>query len=392
MGLRSFPPDALGGKLKDRLIGLVCRALALFFRSPPPELPREASFLVIKPCCLGDVLFATPALAALRRAYPEARIDFAVGRWARTIVEHNPHVDGIVDCGPVGSGRYGLSDYLRLMRKVRQERYTCALVLDRSPWLSVLPYLAGIPIRAGLDSGGRGFSLTHSVPVEPMRHEAELYLDVVRALGVSAEGVGLTFLPDDAERKRVQELGGEIGLSLPKADSLVLIHPGGGENPGMVLPAKRWPVERLAVLAERLMERAGARVILVGGPEDGALARTIQEQAAAGLSNLVGRLSLGELAALMEHANLYIGHDTGATHLAVAMGTPTIALFGPSDPARYGPYGSERAVALWKRLECSPCFTSGRYDASCREPRCIEAISLEDVWREVERLLASSGQ
>jgi ADP-heptose:LPS heptosyltransferase len=160
----------------------------------------------------------------------------------------------------------------------------------------------------------------------------------------------------------------------------------------MVLPAKRWPVERLAVLADMLVERARAQVILVGGPGDGVLAKAIQERAAMGLPNLVGRLALGELAALMEHADLYIGHDTGATHLAVAMETPTIAIFGPSDPARYGPFRSEKTIALWRRLECSPCFTGGRYDASCREPRCIEVIAVEDVWREVERLLAPSSQ
>lgn len=381
----------MGDKLRDRLVGLACRALRPFFRGPVSVLPKGASFLVIKPCCLGDVLFATTTASALRQAYPEARIDFAVGSWARTIIEHNPHVDAIVDCGPVGGGRYGLRDYLHLLRNTRQGRYTCALVLDRSPRTSMLAYLAGIPIRAGLDSGGRGFSLTHPVPVGPARHEAELYLDVVRALGVEVEDARLSFVPSQAERECAGELYEEIGLSLPGVGPLVLIHPGGGENPGMVLPAKRWPAKRLATLADMLMEQAGARVVLVGGSRDGGLAAAIQEKAAASLANLVGRLTLGELAALMERAALYIGHDTGATHLAVAMETPTIAIYGPSDPARYGPFGSEKAVALWKKLECSPCFTSGRYDTSCREPRCIEAITVEDVWRAAKVLLTSSS-
>ena len=172
----------------------ICHLLRIPFRLRPFIPPNwggekrggafnaPSSILIIKPCCLGDVLMATPVIAALRQTFPKARIDFAVGDWARAMVENNPHLDGLLDCGPsasrrgelvepsgrgpVGSGgRYSWREYFDLARRIRAARYEACFVLDRSPLISLLPYLGGVPQRVGLDSRGRGFSLTVGVPV-----------------------------------------------------------------------------------------------------------------------------------------------------------------------------------------------------------------------------------
>jgi len=318
---------------------------------------------------------ATPVIAALRRAFPKARVDFAVGGWSRAMVENNPHLDSIVDCGRVGSGRgYSWREYLDLVRRIRAGKYDACFVLDRSPLISLLPYLAGIPQRVGLDSQGRGFSLTVGVLVGGPRHEAELYLDTVRAVGVVVNEPRLEFYPPEEDRRHVAEM-----LRVVPQAPLVVIHPAGGSNPGMVLSAKRWPPQRFAALTDRLIQERGTQVLLVGGPGDEPIATAIKEGMNQSPWDLTGQLTMGQLGALLERCNLFIGQDTGAMHLAVAVGAPVVAIFGPSDPQMYGPY-SERSITLWHDVGCNPCLLHGRWNSACRHFRCIEAVTLEEVW------------
>jgi lipopolysaccharide heptosyltransferase II len=372
--------------IRDALVSAICHLLRIPFRLTPrsTSLDTPSSILIIKPCCLGDVLMATPVIAALRQAFPRARMDFAVGGWSRAMVENNPHLDGLVDCGSVGSGgRRSWREYLDLARRIRAAKYEACFVLDRSPLISLLPYLGGIPQRVGLDSQGRGFSLTVGVPVVGLKHEAELYLDTVRAVGVEVKDARLEFYPTEEDRRHVAEmlaLSPAEGLSTAPQAPLVVIHPAGGSNPGMILSAKRWPPQRFAALADRLIEEDVAQVCLVGGPGDGPIAVSIKDGMRQEPRDLTGQLTFGQLGALLERCNLFIGHDTGAMHLAVAVGAPVVAIFGPSDPRMYGPYG-ENNVALWHDVGCNPCLLHGRWDTACRRFRCIEAVTVEEVWQ-----------
>jgi lipopolysaccharide heptosyltransferase II len=367
---------------RDALITSVSRALTRVWDAWParrPALSAAPRTLILKPCCLGDVLMATPALAALREHWPAAQIDFAVGGWSRPMLEHNPRLNRLINCGRVGSGPYTWREYWALARRVRAGGYELCLVLDRSPLLALLPALAGVPHRVGLDSDGRGFALTRRVPAAGIRHEADLYLACVQALGIGTAGARLEFYPTEAAQQRV------AGLLPPGAGPFVVVHPAGGHNPGMILSAKRWPAERYAALIRRLCAERGARVAIVGALQDMALAEAVRLNAGAGV-NLAGRLNFDELGALLQRAALFVGNDTGTMHLAVAVGTPTVAIFGPSDPRQYGPYGPAHR-ALWKPTECAPCLQHGRWDADCRQFRCIEAISVEDVWAAVAEVL-----
>jgi len=364
--------------IRDILVSATCYLLRVPFRLAPRSASFNApnSILIIRPCCLGDVLMATPVIAALRRAFPRARIDFAVGDWSRAMVENNLHLDGLVDCGPVGSGsRYSWREYLDLVRRIRAGRYEACFVLDRSPLISLLPYLGGVPQRVGLDSKGRGSSLTVGVPVAGLKHEAELYLDTVRAIGVEVKDPRLGFYPTEEDRRHIAEM-----LRADPQIPLIVIHPAGGSNPGMTLSAKRWPPQRFAALADRLIEERRAQVLLVGGPDDGPIAALIKEDMRREPWDLTGQLTFGQFGALLERCDLFIGHDTGAMHLAVAVGAPVVAIFGPSDPRMYGPYG-ETSVALWHDVGCNPCLLRGRWDTTCRRFRCIEAVTVGEVWQ-----------
>jgi lipopolysaccharide heptosyltransferase II len=383
-----------GAALRQHAISLLCYALRIPFACfnvigrllarRTWEYPRH--IVVIKPCCLGDLLMTTPLLEVLRKAYPQARITYVAGSWSKVVPQHHPAVDAVLDCGSVGiPGRYRLSDYLSFARRLRRERCDLAFVLDRSPMLTLLPWLAGIPRRVGPDSLGRGFSLTDRVPLSgsptSLQHQAEIYLDLARALGLPVEQARMRFVPTEEERA--------VALRSPALQVALL--PGGGANPGMTLTAKRWPTERYRELARRLISELGAHILLVGGPEDHALNEEVLRGLAApvgSILNLAGQTSFGELAAQYEQCALFIGNDSSPMHLAVAVGIPVIAIFGPTSPQEYGPYPLDDPghIAIWKHPAGSPCFFLGRM-RPCSDCRCMQAISVDDVWQAVLQLL-----
>lgn len=376
-------------QLRESLITLASRALAVAWRlGPTPSFPSyPRSLVVIKPCCVGDVLLSTPLIAALRRAYPEARIDYAVGPWSRPMLENNPHLDGLVDCPDevgMGSGRYSWGEYRALVDRLRAVGYQATLVLDRSPLIGLLPYFAGIRHRAGLDSKGRGFSLTLRVPVARLRNEAETYLDVARAIGIFVAEPKPEFYPSPEAEQNVVDFLSSLGNMSRR---LVAIHPAGGKNPGMKLASKRWPAERFAAVGDLLQREAQVQVVLIGGPGDEEIAQAVAGSMKEKALNLTGRLNWGETGALLKRCALFIGNDTGAMHLATAVGTPTVAIFGPSDPRIYGPLGRQ-SIALWHGPEngLPPLY---RVAKEARYQRLIEKVTVEEVWEAAQSLLGN---
>lgn len=388
--------------IRNALITLLSRSLRPFFRQRPfPQSP--AAILVLKPCCLGDLINATPALAALRHDFPQARIDVAVGRWSRAVLANNPHVNQLIDSGPVGQGPYRWRDVWHLARRLRAGHYTAAVVLDRSPLVALAPLLARIPYRLGLDSEGRGFAHTTrlAVPRAPC-HEALLYLACVRAARephaaippappgqvVNPTGFWTGFYPAGDDRQALAKvlaaaLGGKGAASAP----LAILHPAGGVNPGMTMLAKRWPPDRYAALGDRLAER-GLTVVLTGTEAEAPLCVEIAVQMRRWPLILAGQLTLGQFGALCQQARLFVGGDTGATHLAAACGCPTVAIFGPSDPARYAPFApAERALVLWRQVPLPPGGVGGapldRFDWG-------QGVTVDEAWQACQRMLAAA--
>jgi lipopolysaccharide heptosyltransferase II len=306
--------------------------------------PQKA--LILKPCCISQVMLATPLLAALSEMYPQARFDWAVSSWARPAVVTNPRLSELIDTGRVGLADQSRSDVRELIERIRAEQYDTCFVPSRSGLLSYVAWRAGIGQRVGLNVNGRGFAYT--VPVgakNGQMHEATRYLSLARALGIEYRAQ-MEFYPADRDRSMV------TALLVDEIDwlgerPLVLLHPGGAENPVRPDKSKRWPVERFALLANHLARKVGVQLLLVGTEEDRALVESVAGLSSADTPNLAGRLTLGQLGALAEMADLYIGNDAGSTHVAAAVGCPTLAIFGPSDPAVSGPYGTKgRVMAL----------------------------------------------
>ncbi len=285
---------------------------------------------------------ATATLLALRRGYPEAHITWSVGGWSKAVVEDHPALDAVLDTGSLALPVQSVRGFWHFVQQLRAGHFDLAVSLVRSPLMSLAVMLSGIPMRAGLDSAGRGFGYTIRAPVNPqmVRHEAEIYLDVARALGLDTSGcvaqVSVRSADIEAVRQRIA------------APRFIAMHPGGGRNPGMVMDEKRWPVSHFSELANRLFNRFHLPVALVGGRDDAPLLQAVADGLNEGMiGQYAGTFSFGEMAALGHLAWLYIGNDTGMTHLAAAAGGRVIMILGPSDPRRYAPFTPD-SLAVWK--------------------------------------------
>jgi len=349
--------------------------------------PRRV--LIVKPCCMGDVLMATPLAASLAAAWPAAAIDWAVDRHSRPVLEGNPHIAELVDATGCVRGSLSPLSLARLAVRARRGAYDVAFVPDRSPLMAAVPLAAGVPVRIGLDSGGRGRSHTVRVPASERKHETELYLDLARAVGIPTAVPVPVFAPSPLDREAAAAYLAVEAESAP----LVAVHPAGGENPGMRMTEKRWPAGLFAALIDRLAgEHGGARFFLLGGPGDEDTSRAVL--AAMTLAardrtvDLTGALSIGEVGALVDGCDVYVGNDSGAAHLAAAVGTPVVVVFGPTDPLRYGP-APGRGVAVGPSAgDRSDAAVSQLRDA--RGSRAIEAVSVDRVWEAVSGALSGS--
>jgi lipopolysaccharide heptosyltransferase II len=377
---RATPPA------RERLLTAVFTALRAIGSRPQraPELPADpCRILIVKPGMLGDVLMTTPTIAALRAQYPHSIIQYAVGQYAAPAITGHPDVERVIDAGP--GGARDRRSLLALWRRMRAGRYDLCLVLERSPLFATLPLLAGIPVRAGIDSGGRGFALNVRVSWDESLHEADLYLSVAGALGCPTEGHHLRFTPGPAAIQRIDRLWHEHDLR----DPVIAIGPGGGANPGMDLPEKRWLPERFAALGDRLRDEYGATIVLLGGGGDRDLCARVRAAMRAPARDLSGATTFAETGALLRRCRLYVGNDSGPMHLAVAVACPVVAMFGPTDVTLYGPYHA-RARTVRLPLPCSPCFVHGHFPPCPNGHACMQWLPLQTVMQACDELLRKS--
>lgn len=376
-------------RARDVAIGALCHLLRVLCW--PLTRPAHGGWatpqrlLVLKPCCMGDVLFTTPLLAAIKAAYPMSHLAFATGAWSSTVVVDNPHVDALLAV----PSRIGLRDLREWAGRLRAADFDCALVPDRSPLLGLLVALAGIRRRVGVDSGGRGFLYTDRVTVAPdnhATHEADVYGRIGTAIGAPpVPGQGTAYRPPAETVAQVAAMIAERGWQGP----LWVIHPGGGVNPGMALTPKRWPADRFAALADGLLASYGGTVLLLGAETDADAVQRVRAAMQCPAVDLSGTLDFATLEAMAHHATLYIGNDSGTTHCALAGGTPTICIFGPTDARQYGLYGGHGMMVVG-RVPWSPCFRRGRLACTCGTIRCMDAVTVEAVRAAADQLLGAA--
>ena len=412
-----------------------------FVRRAPAAID---SVLYIKPDHLGDLLLATPVLAALRQRFPNACITALVGPWSQVVLERNPDVDVLLTCpfpgfargvphdgralrrrraSPLARARALAKPYWVLLRYallLRAGRHSLAIVgRDDHWWGAALASLAGVPLRFGFAVPECRLFLTTALPWDPHAHVTLQGLELV-AVAARSQGpaVGnpepgtLSRAPgtrEDTETKQ-QGNGGpggqEVALrarfdpapgdlawahawleaqGVVQGERLVVIHPGTGG------PAKLWFADRWAAVAEAL-QAEGVRVLITGGPGEEALVEAVAQQVHVRPLTLAGRTTVGQLGALLRQAALVLGVDSGPLHLAAAQGIPTLHLYGPSDAGRFGPWGDPaRHVVVRAGLWCSPCGVFSACPRGLAQPECMERIAVAQVLEQARRLLVAGA-
>ena len=375
--------------VRRRLLQVAGRALR---RTPaaPRGLPQRV--VVLRPDHLGDLLLTAPALRLLRTRLPESHISLLVGPWNREAASHIPYVNDVLtldypwfDRQPKGALWAPYFQLRQEAARLHRAAFDLALIMRHDFWWGAwLAAAAGIPQRAGYDLPEVAPFLTTALHYASGLHETEQCLRLVQAAAPSEDSAihatdGLDFVPTPDEQAFAERWLQEHGL----VGAIVALHPGAGA------PVKQWPSERFGMLAQQLAADHRVGIVVTGDTHEAALVqKVVASSEAAHAVPLVGA-SIGQVAAVLQRCALAVGGDSGILHLAAAVGTPTVRLYGSVDSQRFGPWGApEQHQILRSELACVPC---NRLDFPTEElpyHPCLRSITTDAVLQSVGAMLS----
>jgi heptosyltransferase-2 len=336
------------------------------------------------PNWVGDAILATPTLSLLRRSFPGAEITVIGRPNAKAVLENNPDIDALWIVQDKGLG-----DFLKLVRRIRREKFDLAILLPNSFRCALAFAFAGVPKRIGYAVDGRSFLLTHPVDMNifHMRcHMVEYYINILEDLeSCNLEDFErrLALSPGAEGRDEIESVLAKHGLN--RNQFIAAISPGAAAG-----ASKCWLPDRFAQVADVLAEEHGAKVVLVGAPPELPLCKEIAGQCKSTPEILCGEITLGGMIALCERIGLMVTNDCGAMHIATAMKTPLVAIFGPTNLKRTAPYDPEASI-VERIADCgcdvAPCYElAPQYKGKCPIQRqCMTAVTVEDVAAAIEK-------
>ncbi|MBI4358819.1 MAG: glycosyltransferase family 9 protein [Candidatus Omnitrophica bacterium] len=351
--------------------------------------------LLIHPFGIGDALFITPVIRALKESGVN-QIDLLLGSRTRDIFETNPHVHQIFEWDKslvtgfsMKWGRF--KRLVALFLKLWRNRYqVCVDFSPRAQYAFLAWAIFWIPIRIGFNFKRRGFFLTHKKDLRQgfsRKPVLEYYCDLLHFLNIQVSNRRTEFFLTDENHENGNVILRKLGLDNDRPYLIVV--PGGGESWGPDARLKRWPVVYFGKLIRSLYQDRRSvfeKVLILGGRKEHSLGtELLQELGGVSAHNLCGSTSIRTAGALIEKAAFLLANDGGLVHLAHALHTPLIALYGPVDPQVYGPYPltSEALVITNEGPACRPCYQQFRYQASCVGVECLAALSVERVLEKI---------
>lgn len=338
--------------------------------------------LIIKLRAIGDVVMATPVIENLRRHFPKSHIAFLTEGASREVLADNPFLDELIildrgawkGLGPFGSLRAQWAFYCDL----RSRNFDIVLDLFGNPRSAILSVVSGAKMRIGFDFRGRRHCYTNLIrPRGGDVHEVLFNLDALTALEVPIKTTVPLFPVSEVLRQASSKWLAQNAIG--PGEKIVGINPGGGWE------IKRWNPERFAAVADRLKQDFGTHILLFWGPGE----RETVEALAASMTRdplILPETTLSEMAAYLQHCTLFLSNDSGPMHMAAALGVPTVGIFGPTDPALQGPYGSGNAVVQKVGL---PCLCCNRLTCQIGNP-CMETLMPDEVFSVVQSLLITT--
>lgn len=318
---------------------------------------------------IGDAVMTIPAIRLIRKAFRDSRITLLLRPSVKAVFEGNPDIDEFI---LYGNNHKGISGRLRLALELRKRGFTRAFLFQNAFDAALIAFLAGIPDRVGYKRDGRGFLLTDPVPFkgdDRRIHHIDYYLNLVRYVTKNDDPCYLPYIfLTVEERLNMRERIGGLGRPIL------------GINPGATYgPAKRWLPERFAEVAGWFIKETGGSVVITGSAGERPIAdeiiKHVDPELRIGVINMAGNTTLRELIALISECDLYLSNDSGPMHIAYAVGTPLVALFGSTDPALTGPRG-EASTVMRAEVSCNPCFQK-----RCNKDMiCLYGINSDDVY------------
>ncbi|MFH0855948.1 MAG: lipopolysaccharide heptosyltransferase II [Candidatus Omnitrophota bacterium] len=322
---------------------------------------------------LGDVLFSTAVIRNVRRNYPEGYLACIIPPRCYPVLKGNPYLDEIIIFDEKDRHK-GIFSLLSFVRILKLKNFDTVFLLHKSFSRALICRLAGIPERIGHLTKKRAFLLTKKIvpPKKDSLHRIDYYLDIIEKSGLRVEDRHTDFFVSDEDCAFV---GAFLEKNSVREDEFsVVCNPGGNWLP------KRWPKDYWAHLADKLIDKFGAKVIFTGALSDLSLVRQICDKMIHSPVIACGVFNIKQLGALAKRASLFITADTGPLHIANSVGAKKIiALFGPTSPEITGPYPLKNVVILQKDVGCRISC----YQANCKDNRCMKAITPEDVIKEV---------
>ncbi len=368
------------------VLGAVCR-----LRQRRPPVDSVDRILVIRIDLLGDLLFTRPLITALRDRFPEASISLLTLPYTSSLGKHFGEVDEhiVVDTNRIRTVR-GLvtpgtwREYARVLRVVRSRKFDVAIsVCGRMA--SLCAFLAGARRSIGYQAEEYPFLLNDTVPggrYEIRQHEVEYVRGLARHLGIESPPAVLQLESPHSGNVNAETLLRSVGIA--ESSRFVAIHAGAVNG-----SAKRWPSANWARFARRVIDELGVAVVLVGAASDEPIAREVLRESGPGVASLVGKTSVDDLLGVLQSADLVASGDSGPLHLAVALGRPLLAAYGPTDPYVHGPYHPSQPVSVHRAdIPCSPCFSMAA-SAECPlgDPICMRLVTVDSMVEGARQLL-----
>ena len=320
----------------------------------------------------------TPAVRAIRQRFPSTHISLLAKPWVVPVFESSKHIDQLLIYDDNGRHK-GILGKFRLARDLKKYHFDAAILLQNAFEAALITFLADIPIRIGYDTDVRQLFLTHAVSCTneiKKKHQTGYYLNIIRGIGIKEDNRELYLRLNQRDRFQSEKILLEQQLSLD--DKIVGINPGATYG-----PAKQWPFDRYARLADKIQTFTKAHIIIFGGPNDRNLGKKISQKMQYRPIDLSGKTSLGEAMALIERCDLFITNDSGLMHVAAALDVPLIAVFGSTNSITTGPL-SQNSRIVQVPLECSPCL---RPECPKGHLNCMDQISVEMVFNVVKEIL-----
>lgn len=339
----------------------------------------KPKILIIQPSRIGDVVFSLPTVAAIRKRYPDAWIGYFVDERCAPIVDGSKDLDEVII---FDRRKLSIGYLLGLYRFLHGKNIDVSIDLHGLFKSAIMVLLSGARFRIASSStnGMRELSWLFSKEIKPVAedsHCVERHLAVAKYLGCDTANSEFNISIPAAADKRVSELLSKGGVEAGKV--LVVVHPGGGWF------SRRWFPERYSALISKMISLLGAQVVLVGGKEGGALEKGLNGQIISNTNgkvlDLTDQLDLKELAALLKRSDIFIANEAGPMHIATGLNIKSVAILGPTDAKRTGPFG-DNTIVIQHRVECQPCR-----ERNCASKKCMELVTVEEVFEAVNRQL-----